>query len=709
MSGMRAVRVQYTERQGGMIRRWRSRRRKQDELYASETSRMRRQYRASVLPSSNSNENNTTSTSSSDAQAEAEEAPSATAAVEALLVQGEQWKALARRLTAAARPYFASNREAQLRLASVLLLSLAGTGVSVGFTFLGRDLFSALSEKDAAGFTRKLALYPFAYAVGIPVFVYRDFFASRLSLAWREWMTRGALDEYLRGSGRAYYELQAGALVGVLDNPDQRLNEDIRAFTGDALGFVLTLFSAAIDLVSFSGILYSIYPPLFVALLLYSVGGTVVSILLGRPLLPLNVAQERKEADFRYALVRVRENAESIGFYRGESRELDVLLQRFGEVVDNLKQLLVTSRNVNFFTSFYRLLIQVLPVAVVAPLYFKGDIEFGVVTQASSAFNHILSDVSLVVFQLESIAGFSAVITRLGQFEDSLGAAAAMRDGSGSGIRVFDEVHTETDTQEPLLEADNLTLETPGTKRTLVSGLSLKLRAGESVLVTGASGSGKTSLLRALAGLWRSGSGTVTRRGRDRSSSSSSSAAAPEQQLPGFDIFFLPQRPYMVLGSLRSQILYPAWTETTSNVSVDDSSQANGTDNEFSRPTPPSDDRIHAMLARVGLGDLLERSGLSLDDVEDWAPKLSLGEQQRLAFARLLLAAPTVAVLDESTSALDEKRESLLYQELRKEGIAFISVGHRSTLEAVHDTKIVIEDAGSFTMQPLPQRARASS
>ncbi len=236
------------------------------------------------------------------------------------------------------------------------------------------------------------------------MFVLRDYWQSLLALRWRRWMTERYVGSYLEN--RTFYRI---AQEGVIDNPDQRINADIGAFTATALGFVLTLFNSAIDLASFSGILFSIYTPLFFVLIVYALGGTAISIGLGQKLVGLNFAQEAREADFRYALVRLRDNAESIAFYGGEAAERSLLRGRFDAALANLRDILLASRNLSFFTSSYRFLISFLPAAVVAPLYFRGEIEFGVINQSASAFNHILSDVSLVVYQFEALAGFAAV------------------------------------------------------------------------------------------------------------------------------------------------------------------------------------------------------------------------------------------------------------------------------------------------------------
>ncbi|KAG2664357.1 hypothetical protein I3760_16G078600 [Carya illinoinensis] len=318
---------------------------------------------------------------------------------------------LLRRLWKVAAPYWYSDDKvpARWQLAAVFALTLGTTGISVGFNFLGRDFYNALANKDQQQFTKQLLYYLGAFAGGIPFFVLRDYARDTLALRWRSWMTRYYMERYLKN--QTFYKIQSQSII---DNPDQRIVDDLSSFTGTALSFSLILFNAAVDLISFSNILYGIYPPLFVILLVYSIGGTAISVFLGKGLVTLNFLQEKKEADFRYGLVRVRENAESIAFYGGEENEIQLLLQYFRSAFENFTQLLISSRNLDFFTSGYRYLIQILPAAVVAPMYFSGKIEFGVINQSVSAFNHILGDFSLIVYQFQAISAFSAVIDRLG-------------------------------------------------------------------------------------------------------------------------------------------------------------------------------------------------------------------------------------------------------------------------------------------------------
>ncbi|XP_026395055.1 ABC transporter D family member 2, chloroplastic-like isoform X2 [Papaver somniferum] len=577
--------------------------------------------------------------------------------------QGPDLQTLFKRFWKVASPYWFSDDkvEARIRLASVFALTLATTGISVGFNFLGRDFYNALANKDQEQFTKQLMYYLAAFTGGTPVFVLRDYAKETLALRWRSWMTSYYMDRYLKN--QTFYKIQSQSII---DNPDQRIVDDLSSFTGTALSFSLTLFSTAVDLVSFSNILLGIYPPLFVILIAYSLGGTAISIFLGRGLVNLNFLQEKKEADFRYGLVRVRENAESIAFYGGEENEIQLLLQRFRSAFENLSQLLISSRNLEFFTNGYRYLIQILPAAVVAPMYFSGKIEFGVINQSVSAFNHILGDFSLIVYQFQAISAFSAVIDRL-------------------------------DKCMKLLDVKNLKLETPKSKTTLIRNLSLEMDNKDHLLITGPSGCGKTSLLRAMAGLWSTGEGKITFYIRDGENPqlalSPNTYPVPTEKLTARykgkrarGIFFLPQRPYMVLGTLRQQLLYPTWSESMNPM---ESTKFSGSmASLFQGPSlpdteKPADDDLVQVLEDVRLGYVLSRFK-GLDSTYEWSSVLSLGEQQRLAFARLLLSKPKLVLLDESTSALDEDNEAHLYKQIEAAGITYISVGHRRTLYEFH-------------------------
>lgn len=436
----------------------------------------------------------------------------------------------------------------------------------------------------------------------------------------------------------------------------------------------MTILNAAVDLISFSGILFSIYPPLFVALLIYSIGGTAASLAIGRPLIGLNFSQEAAEANFRYGLVRVRENAESIAFYGGEDNEARLLGNRLTFVVENFGKLLLASRNLNFFTSFYRFLIQILPAAVVAPLYFRGEIEFGVINQSASAFNHILTDVSLVVYQFEALAGFSAVIDRLGELEEVLRSTGST-PGSTTlpGPSSISLRTVPIASNAPLLVLDKLSLTIPHTNKTLIQDLSFAVEEHHSLLIMGPSGSGKTSLLRTIAGLWRSGSGSVVLYGQPMGRGEGQG-----------DVFFVPQRPYVVLGTLRDQLLYPTWAQPS------DDSPSLHHENEHQHRPLPSDEAMRRALLAVKLGPLVDRVNGNLDAKSDWASVLSLGEQQRLAFARVLLAKPRLLLMDESTSALDTFNEKQVYNALRDAGITYVSVGHRPTLLSFHQRVLLL-------------------
>ncbi|MBC6475266.1 MAG: ABC transporter ATP-binding protein/permease [Hormoscilla sp. GM102CHS1] len=539
------------------------------------------------------------------------------------------WK----KFLAIAKPYWFSEEKWGARgiLALLLLLSLSVSGLNVLISFVGRIFQNALVEKNPEEVWKYLFIYAGVFVVGTPIVVIYRYTRDKLGLYWREWLTKSFLNKYLQN--RAYYKINA---IKTIDNPDQRISQDIRSFTVTSLGFLLVILISLIDLISFTGILWSISIPLTVVLVGYSILGTVVTVLFGRRLIGLNFNQLRREADFRYGLVHVRDHAEAIAFYQGEEQEGMQLKSRFREVISNFNALIGWQRNLDFFTTAYGYFIIILPSVVVAPMYFAGEIDFGAISQAGFAFSQVLGALSIVVNQFEQISAFAAGINRLSVFTDTLEAQTARK-------QIERTIYLREYSQ---LSLEHITLETPNHK-TLVADLSVEVPEGTGMLIVGHSGVGKSSLLRAIAGLWNSGTGRLVRPPLD-------------------EILFLPQRPYMILGTLRDQLLYP---QTDRHV---------------------TDAKLQAVLERVNLADLAERLG-GFDTELDWDDVLSLGEQQRLAFARLLLTKAPYAILDEATSVLDLQNEASLYQQLQESATTYISVGHRASLLKYHQLVLKLE------------------
>lgn len=608
-------------------------------------------------------------------------------------------------------PYYKESKSGRWLFAGMIGMTVVNSAVSVAFSYLGKDFWNALNAKDPDQFYFMLSKFGVALVVGAPVVVLYRFQRERLAISWREWMTERTLQLY--STNRVYYALERNSEV---DNPDQRIAEDVRSFTAFSLQLFLTLLTSVIDLVSFSAILYSIQPQLFAAILLYAAFGTIVTTLIGGPLVGLNFLRLQKEADFRYALVRLRENAESIAFYGGEDLEGTSISERFKQVLSNKRELIGTTRNLEFFTTAYQYLIQVVPVAVVAPQYFSGAVQLGVVSQSAGAFNHILGDLSIIVNQFESLSTFSAGIDRLSQFYDEMRNLDADRTGdmpllqlanvtTNAGL-TFTEESIELRRSspmsseallKPILSVQNLKLVTPDKKRVLIENLSLNLEEGQNLLIVGNSGAGKSSLLRAIAGLWTAGEGTIER---------------PADE----DVYFLPQRPYCSLGSLKDQLLYPSMEERNTTESLESHATSRAhllrqsfTDADFLNVLDTV--CLEDLATRVGNGDPVK----GLDAILDWSNMLSLGEQQRLAFGRLLVNQPKLVILDEATSALDMVSEATMYHLLqdmgRKKidkggvlsppGLTYISVGHRPSLLAYHDRKLRLGGGDDYDISDI--------
>ena len=423
---------------------------------------------------------------------------------------------------------------------------------------------------------------------------------------------------------------------------------------------------------------------------------------MGSKLVNLNFLKLQREADFRYSLVRLRENAESIAFYGGEDLEGKSITERLNLVIENKKDLIGAQRNLETFTTAYQYLIQILPVAVVAPQYFAGQVQLGVVSQSAGAFNHILSDLSIIVNQFEQLSTFSAGIARLSSFYKEMREVDPNRSNDMHLLQLANATNpvdiklkntidmlqkspmSKVASQESIVSLKDLTLSTPDRNRILIRDLNLELKEGQNLLIVGDSGAGKSSLLRAIAGLWTAGEGHITR---------------PSDG----DVYFLPQRPYCAMGTLRDQLLYPS-LEVSEN--QDDYPDGHVLSKSHLLRESLSDDELLDILEKVSLGDLATRMGSGdpiqgLQAVADWSNMLSLGEQQRLAFGRILVNRPKLVILDEATSALDMVSELKMYQLLQgmagktvnggtlsAPGLTYISVGHRPSLLAYHDKRL---------------------
>jgi putative ATP-binding cassette transporter len=543
-----------------------------------------------------------------------------------------------------------------LLLGIIALLILVINGINVGISFIARNIENALVAYKVEEFWKILAIYAFCLALALPIRATQSYLIPKLGLLWREWLSSRMLGRYL--TNRAYYVLNPNEeSVEEIDNPDQRISQDAASFTATSLSVTVDIISALLTFFSFIFVLWSINQTLALWLLAYSVGGTALIVFASRKLVNLNYQQLKLEADFRYGLVHIRDNAESIAFYRGERQEQKEGERRLDGVIVNYNRLIIWVALISVIQRSYDYMSRFLPYFAIAPIYFAQKVDFGVFTQASIAFYQVLSSVSYIVNNIDQLAAFSASISRLEGFQGKVEAISA---------EMAEFVATEQATAGGAMGAgagrpesilvSHVDLVPPRTNRLLVSDLSLEVTDSQRLLVVGPSGCGKTSFLRLVSGLWPPAAGSV-------------------QRPPVGELMFIPQKPYMLLGSLREQLCYPQPTDRF------------------------SDDQLRHVLEEVCLPELVRRYP-NLDIKQDWPRLLSLGEQQRLAFARLLLNSPRFVVLDEATSALDVATEKALYELLVQREMAFVSVGHRPTLTAYHDKVLELDGSAGWRLLP---------
>lgn len=549
--------------------------------------------------------------------------------------QATNWRAVWRLL----KPYWVSEEKWKARglLATVVVLALGMVYLNVLFNEWNRVFYNALESKDFVTFKAQLWRFSYLAFIYIGVAIYKVYLTQALEIRWRGWMTRQYMDGWL--SRQVYYRIEQASAA---DNPDQRIAEDLKFLTNGSLTLSLGLLSSVVTLVSFIGILWSVSGPLAFMLggrdwvipgymvwfaLAYAGIGSFLVARIGKPLVQQNFLQQRFEADFRFGLIRIRENAESVALYRGEPQEHAQLDSRFERIRENWWQIMRTTKRLNVASTFYAQFAIIFPFLVGAPRYFSGAIKLGGLMQISSAFGQVQSALSWFIDAFTSLAEWKASVNRLSGFH----AAVETASHAPSGIAV-----ARNETQE--LKLAKVALRLPSGVP-LTGPLSAVIRAGQRILVAGPSGCGKSTLFRAIAGIWPYGSGDI---------------AIPADAT----MLFLPQRSYLPIGSLRGAVSYPLAADSY------------------------MDDDILRYFGLCRLAHLSAR----LDDADNWSQQLSPGEQQRLAFVRVLLIRPDIVFLDEATSAMDGDTEAALYALLTDElpDSTIVSIAHRETVAQYH-------------------------
>ena len=561
------------------------------------------------------------------------------------------------------RGYWSSpgeGRKGLLLFLAIIGLSLLGVYILVLLNRWYNTFYNTLQQFDLPGFGQALGEFGWLAACHIMVAVYAFYLQQMLEIKWRRWMTEHYVARWLADD--AYYRLQV--FEKSTDNPDQRISEDIKLFVNITLKLTVGLVKSLAILISFLAILWDLSGVLSFELLgkawaipgymvwlavFYAVAGTWLTDKVGNPLARLNFEQQRLEADFRYSLVRLRENSESVAFYGGERREESTFVKRFGAVFNNFWRLMNKQKQLTWFTSGYAQLAIIFPIIMAAPRYFAKEITLGGLMQINSAFGRVQDSLSFVVEVYPLLAEWQAVVTRLTGFTADM-ERIVERQRQEQPIMITREAR-------PSLAVEKLTLTVPSGE-ILIKDLTLRVERGEALLVKGPSGAGKSTFLRSLAGLWPFGDGRVL--------------------LPaGEKLLFVPQRAYLPIGTLREALAYPA-----DKAGLDDA-------------------QLCQALAVARLEELIP----VLDQEGDWSQVLSLGEQQRLAFVRAVLSRPDWLVLDEATSAVDEETEAGLYRWVREAlpAAAVISVGHRSVLERFHDQVLQLNGDSRFSLRPANQ------
>jgi putative ATP-binding cassette transporter len=523
----------------------------------------------------------------------------------------------------------------------LILLIIGLVSVNAFNTFTNRYLTDIIvQEKDLTKFYNFLLIYAAGLTVFATLIVAAQFIRKKIALDWYQWLNHQMIDRYF--SHRAYYKIN---FKNDLDNPDQRLSQELEPIPRDTLKFSATVLENGLKIITFIVILWSISKSIAVFLLVYAIAGNLIGLYLTRELDQINEAKIQSTANYNYCLTHVRTHAESIAFFQGEKQESNIVMRRFSNLLESSKRKIDWENNEKLFNKGYQFAIQLFPFIALGPLEIRGELDFGQVTQAAIASTLAANALGNLISEFGTLSQLSSYANRFSELSEKLDKVTEEPQN----------VSTIKTIEENYIAFEQVTLQTPDYEKVIVEDLSLSVQPGAGLLIVGPSGRGKSSLLRAIGGLWNAGNGRLMR---------------PPLQ----DMLFLPQRPYIILGTLREQLLYP-----NTNYQI-------------------SDQELEEVLQQVNLSNLLSRVD-SLDTEEPWENILSLGEQQRLAFARLIITNPNFTILDEATSALDLENENNLYENLQKSQTTFISVGHRETLFNYHQW--VLELSEDFSWQLL--------
>jgi len=531
--------------------------------------------------------------------------------------------------------------KAKWMFAGLIALLFGINGMNVANSYVGRDFMTAIADRNKAEFLRQALLYIGVFAASTILAVISRFTEERLGLLWREFITKRAITFYLAQG--TYYRLES---TGELANPDQRIAEDIKAFTVTTLSFLLMLLNGSFTIVAFSGVLWSISPLLFGVAVAYAACGSYLTIVLGRPLVRLNYDQLDKEANFRSDLIHVRENAESVVLARREGRLTARLLRRLEDLVANLRRIIAVNRNLGFFTTGYNWMIQIIPALIVAPAFIDGQIEFGVITQSAMAFSLLVGAFSLIITQFQSISNFAAVVARLNSLMDAI---EAKQPAPGTVIEIGED--------EERVSYERLTLLSSPDGQPLLRDLSVSIPRGTRVLITGPNEAAKVALFRATAGLSTPGAGRIMRPKSD-------------------GMQFLAERPYLPPVTLRQVLVRTVLDGTITN------------------------DQLVDLLRDLDLEAVLARAG-GLDQEQDWNSVLSLSEQQRIAFIHIFLAAPRFVFLDRASTALSSGQVQSILQLLSERSITYINNGETDESLEPYDAVVEIDEQGAWSWKPV--------